>query len=277
MNIQALTEKYRPQTLKDIRGQDLIIKSLARFVAAPAPKAFLFHGPSGCGKSSAALALARELGCDVEKREWGGLHEIASGECTAESVRELFGTTMRYSTWHGSGWKVCIVNEADNMSDKAGYIWLDVLEKLPARTVVVFTTNDAGKLSSRFKSRCACFRFNASAKGQDLADTGAEDAAQRLIDEIWQAELGHNHAPRLAELENWLDEGNVNFRAVVQSLEERIAAQAEIDKAARQPKKITLAPYDPSAMTPADSPRGALAGMLAAGRAMGLSVFTAAA
>lgn len=233
MNNQALTEKYRPKSVADIKGQDNIVKALSRFAKSPTPKAFLFCGPSGCGKTSAAIALARELGCDVDKREWGGLHEIASGECTAENVRELFGTTMRYSSWHGSGWKVCVVNEADNMSDKASYIWLDVLEKLPAKVVVVFTTNDAGKLSSRFKSRCECHRFNAAAKGEDLADTAAEDAAQALIDEIWQAELGHNHSPRLAELDGWLDDGNVNFRAVVQALEIRIREQADIEQSKR--------------------------------------------
>lgn len=229
MNIQALTEKYRPKALNQIRGQDFIVKSLSIFAKNPAPKAFLFSGPSGCGKTSAAYALARELGCDVDKKEWGGLHEIASGECTAENIREMFNTTMRFSTWHGSGWKVVIVNEADNMSDKAGFLWLDILEKLPAHVVVVFTTNDATKFKGRFASRCERYRFNCAAKGADLIDTSAELAAQALIDDVWQTELGHNHSPKLAELDGWLEDGNVNFRAVIQALEPRIRVQREID------------------------------------------------
>ena len=233
----TLTEKYRPKTLGEVRGQDHIVRSLARFAASPSPKAFILHGASGTGKTSIGLALARGLGVDVDKGAWGGLHEIPSGECTAETIRELFNTTLRYSSWHGSGWKVVLVNEADNMSDKASYIWLDVLEKLPSKVVVVFTSNDAGKFSSRFKSRCECYRVNSAANGKDLADSTCEAAAQQLIDDIWLAELGHNHSPRLAELEGWNDGGNVNFRGVVQALEPRIREQGEIDAASKPVKK----------------------------------------
>ncbi|MEN6533368.1 MAG: hypothetical protein ABFD89_06875 [Bryobacteraceae bacterium] len=74
MNIQALTEKYRPKALKDIRGQDHITKTLSRFIAAPTPKAFVFHGPSGCGKTSAGAVVV-----DVEKTE-----------CTAGSWEEFY-------------------------------------------------------------------------------------------------------------------------------------------------------------------------------------------
>jgi DNA polymerase III delta prime subunit len=42
----------------------------------------------------------------------------------------------------GSGWKVVIINEADRMTPQAEVMWLDGLEKLPAKTVVVFTTNN---------------------------------------------------------------------------------------------------------------------------------------
>lgn len=250
----TLTEKYRPQTLADIRGQDMITKSLEIYARNPSPKAFLLAGPSGCGKTSTAYALARAIGCDTAKGEFGGLYEIASGDCTAESVRGLFNTSLQYHTWTGSGWKVLIVNEADNMTDKAAFIWLDVLEKLPAKVVVVFTTNDASKFSSRFKSRCECYTFKAKARSDKAANLTAEIAAQKLVDDIWQAELGHNHAPRLAELDDWNDDGNVNFRAVVQALEPRIRLQREADQS--QPAR-------PPA--PAPAPAGKLASVVHAG------------
>lgn len=239
MNTNSLTEKYRPKALQEVRGQDLIVRCLAAFVKRPTPKAFLFSGPPGCGKTSAAYALARELGVDVDKREFGGLHEIASGEMTAETVRELFRTTLQFSTWHGSGWKVVIGNEADNMSDKAAFIWLDVLEHLPPRTVVIFTTNDADKLERRFRERCECHRFKAALKSFGETDTPAELAAQSLIDDVWHAELGHNHAPRLSELDGWSENGAMSFRAVINALEPLIRAElSECDSFPPEPPKV---------------------------------------
>ena len=230
-SMKPLTEKYRPARLDDLRGNATVIRCLKSFVSTPASKAFVFAGPPGCGKTSAAYAIARELGLDVEKREWSGLHEIASGEMTAEAVRELFKTTLRFSTWHGSGWKVVIANEADNMSDKASFIWLDILEHLPARVVVIFTTNDPEKLPRRFRERCEVYRFKTPIRTTPEAASDSEQAAQALIDDVWQAELGHNHSPRLADLDGWHEDGSLSFRAVLQALEPLIRAQRAEDEA----------------------------------------------
>lgn len=74
-----LTTKYRPASLSAVRGHAGIIRLLKSFAQSPVSKAFLFSGPPGSGKTSSAYALAAELGVDVDKKEWGGLHEIASG------------------------------------------------------------------------------------------------------------------------------------------------------------------------------------------------------
>ena len=214
-----LTDKYRPQRLADLRGQAGVVRGLAGFVRRPASSAFIFDGTPGTGKTSAALALARELGVDVDKREWGGLHEVASGELTAETVRELFGTTLRYTSWHGSGWKVVVCNEADNMSDKAAFLFLDVLEHLPAKVVVIFTTNAIDKLPRRLRERCECHTFASRVSPE------AEAEAQALIDHVWTMELGHNHSPRLADLTGWKEGGAVSFRGVVRALEPLIRAE----------------------------------------------------
>ena len=227
----SLTEKYRPKSLAQIRGNELIVRLLKSFVKNPCSKAFLLSGPAGTGKTSAAFAIAGELGCDltVKPRECGGLFEIASGELTADTVREMFKTSLAYRPFYGSGQKVLICNEADNMSNQAEFVFLDILENLPPQTVVVFTTNNPEKLSARFRQRCECHTFKTPARGFDEPATPAEIAAQALIDDVWRAELGHNHSPSLQDLDSWKDGGNVSFRSVLAALEPMIRAQREID------------------------------------------------
>lgn len=230
--MQTLPSKYRPRTLQDLRGNPKIVSALKSFVRNPTAKAFLLSGPPGCGKTSAAYAIARELGCDfdVSPKETGGIFEIASGELTADTVREMFRTTLSYRPFFGSGWKVVIANEADNMSDKAAFIFLDVLEHLPPRCVVVFTTNDASKLPSRFRQRCECHNFSLAARIPGEAASPAELEAQALIDDVWRMELGHNHSPRLAELDGWKEDGHVSFRSVLSALEPLVRCQREQDQ-----------------------------------------------
>lgn len=42
--MNTLCEKYRPQTLSDLRGHSLIQRQLASFIRKPTSKAFIFAG-----------------------------------------------------------------------------------------------------------------------------------------------------------------------------------------------------------------------------------------
>src|SRR6185437_11909889 len=154
----SLVAKYRPVRLGEVLGQPDVVDALRAFVDRPYSCALLFHGASGTGKTSAAHALARELGVAVADREMGGLFEIASGAQSTEAVKRLL-ELLRYRPLCGSGWKGVLVNECDRMALPAETLWLDALENLPPRTVVVFSTNDPGRLSRRFRDRCQEYAF----------------------------------------------------------------------------------------------------------------------
>jgi DNA polymerase III delta prime subunit len=198
-------------------GQPEVVAYLTRYVANPASQAMLFEGDTGTGKTTAALALAADLGCDVAQREFGGVYSIASGEQTAEAVRAM---TFKMSTAPllGSGWTTVIVNEADRMARPAETIWLDLLEDLPRRTAVIFTTNDPQRLSQRFLDRCIRLPFESQAEAI-RGDT--ED----LLADIWRREGGV--APDTdwiaGVVESSVVDGRLSFRRAIQTFQARLA------------------------------------------------------
>ena len=219
-SVASLTEKYRPVSLDTIWGQDAVVKVLRKFAAAPYPTAFIFEGETGTGKTSAALALASAIGCDLTQKEFGGVQTIASGEQSADAVREAY-RQMFNCTWHGSGWKVVIVNEADRMARPAETIWLDVLEAIPAKTVIIFTTNESQRLSQRFLDRCARLAFQSDA-------ATVEPALRELLDEMWRAETGDNRAPKDVIdrlVRETTQDGRLSFRRAVQALAVHLAGR----------------------------------------------------
>ncbi len=214
----SLVTKYRPACLDEVLGQEAVVASLKTFAANPYPAAFLFHGESGTGKTSAAHALAHELGVAVEDGDIGGLFEIPSGSQSAEAVRKLLDT-LCYRPLVGSGWRVCVVNECDRMSQPAETIWLDALEHLPPQTVVIFTTNNLGKLSRRFRDRCEVFGFTCQ---REAIGPWIRALAQR----VWEQEGGAGECPGLETIGlptlGDLDNFHPSFRLALQQLQRTI-------------------------------------------------------
>jgi len=182
-------------------------------VANPYPVAFLCEGDTGTGKTTVAWALAEALGCAVEHAEFGGVWSIASGEQSADAVRDMY-RRLHLTTMYGSGWKVAVINETDRMSKAAETIWLDVLENLPIRSVVIFTSNFGNTLPSRFRDRCVPLNF--------VADPVRLQADARLLVEgIWRQETGKAASPEIVKkvLAAGVEGGKLSFRRIVQALQ----------------------------------------------------------
>ena len=58
-DIAIWTEKYRPKSFEEVKGQDEIVKRVEAFVKKKNMPHLLFAGPAGVGKTTLALVIAK--------------------------------------------------------------------------------------------------------------------------------------------------------------------------------------------------------------------------
>lgn len=197
---QSLSEKYRPLRIAEFIGLEKPRKILSKLATQPYPSAWLFVGPSGTGKTSLALALAAEINAEL-------IH-IPSQHCTVSELEESLRMTQ-YIPMQGKLFWLVLVDEADQMSDKAQLALLSKLDATGMRdnTIFVFTCNDTQRLEARFLSRCKTLEFSSYGLNGQLIE---------LLRRVWQAESNGAPEPNFAAMTKGIG-GNV--REALQRLE----------------------------------------------------------
>src|SRR5215472_5888514 len=197
---QSLSEKYRPTRIAGFIGLDKPRKILSKLAASPFASAWLFTGPSGTGKTSIALALAAEIKAEL-------IH-IPSQHCTVSELEESLRMTQ-YVPMAGKRFWLVLVDEADQMTDKAQLALLSKLDATGMRDncIFIFTCNDTVRLEARFLSRCKVLEFSSYGLNGNLVG---------LLRRIWQAESNGAAEPNLERLSR---EAHNNVRESLMRLE----------------------------------------------------------
>ena len=220
---ESLVARHRPRTLSQVVGQPAAVAQLRQIVQGGRSASASLSGASGTGKTSAAWAVAGDLGCDLDAQpsEWGGVHQIASGDHNADTLRGLWDVLWT-KPFSGSGWNVLIVNETEDINPTVERLWMDRLEDMPPRCIIIFTTNHPESLPERFIDRCD-YRIDFDSSSDKLTA-----AARGLAASIWREETGGEiPADALADvLDRATSAGRLSFRRVVQALVPLIAGKA---------------------------------------------------
>jgi DNA polymerase-3 subunit delta' len=169
-------------------GQDDAERTLAEAVASGRMHhAWLITGPAGIGKATLAYRFARHLLAGVApqaglflppdnptfrrvaagthadlltvEREWDEKRKKLRGEIVIETVRGIAGF-LRLTPAEG-GWRVVIVDGAEDINRNAANALLKVLEEPPPRAVLILVCSAAGRLLPTIRSRCRRLRMNA--------------------------------------------------------------------------------------------------------------------
>ena len=161
----VLYRKYRPETFKEVRDQDHIIKVLEGAIAKNTiPHAMLFSGTRGTGKTTLARIFAKAIGVsDVD------LYEIdAASNRGIDDIRELREAvhTLPYE----SEKKVYIIDEVHMLTKEAFNALLKTLEEPPAHVIFILATTEEEKLLDTILSRCQVFKMRSPSR-EVLAQT----------------------------------------------------------------------------------------------------------
>jgi DNA polymerase III subunit gamma/tau len=177
MSYQVIARKWRPQTFKDLVGQEHVTGTLANAIKNDrVAHAYIFSGARGVGKTTAARILAKAMNCvNGPTAEPCGVcdscKEIAAGssldviEIDAASnrgidqIREL-REMVRYAP-AASRSKVVILDEAHMLTGEASNALLKTLEEPPDRVIFVMATTQPEDLEDTIRSRSQHFHFRA--------------------------------------------------------------------------------------------------------------------
>jgi replication factor C small subunit len=150
-------EKYRPQKLSDIVGQDEIVERLASYVRTGNLPHLLFTGSAGVGKTTAAVALAKEFFKDNWQRNFREMN--ASDERGIDVVRNQIKEFARTGRDGDVPFKILFLDEADALTTDAQAALRRTMESYAKTCRFILSCNYSSKIIDPIQSRCAIYRF----------------------------------------------------------------------------------------------------------------------
>lgn len=156
--------KYRPQTFKDVVGQQAITNTLLNAIENNhLAQALLFCGPRGVGKTSCARILAKMINQnsgehnDDEDFAFNIFELDAASNNSVDDIRNLTDQ-VRIPPQVGH-YKVYIIDEVHMLSQAAFNAFLKTLEEPPKHCIFILATTEKHKIIPTILSRCQIFDF----------------------------------------------------------------------------------------------------------------------
>ena len=166
----SLANKYRPKFLKDLKGQEIVVKFLSHLIQNNISKNIIFKGEFGTGKTTSARIYAKAMLCSDKKSNLEACEKCescitfesnsnrdylefdAASKGAVENIRQLLDAFNAPPTF--SQKKIWVIDEAHSMSPKAWDTLLKTIEEPKSFQIVLFCTNYPEKIRPAILSRC---------------------------------------------------------------------------------------------------------------------------
>lgn len=156
--------KYRPQSFRDVVGQQAITNTLVNAIENNhLAQALLFTGPRGVGKTTCARILAKKIneqtsGLQDDNDFAFNVFELdAASNNSVDDIRKLIDQ-VRIPPQVGK-YKVYIIDEVHMLSTAAFNAFLKTLEEPPKHAIFILATTEKHKIIPTILSRCQIFDF----------------------------------------------------------------------------------------------------------------------
>jgi DNA polymerase III subunit delta' len=180
-----------PRANSELEGHAAVERELLRlWQTGRLPHAIMFAGSRGIGKATLAFRLARfvlahenaatreieDLAIAPEsgvfrrvaagghadlltvERLWDPSRRRPRGEITVEQAREIAG--FLHLTAAEGGWRIVVVDAAEEMNRSAANALLKVLEEPPQHSLLLLVSHNPGRLLPTIRSRCRRVRLS---------------------------------------------------------------------------------------------------------------------
>ena len=202
----ALYRKYRPHTFEDVRGREVIVRTLRnQIISGRIAHSYLFCGTRGTGKTTIAKIFAKAVNCENPQdgspccecpscKAIGADASLNVVEMDAASnngvddIRNIIDQ-VAYSPTQGK-YRVYIIDEVHMLSTAAFNALLKTLEEPPSYAIFILATTEPNKLPVTILSRCQRYDYGRlstetiEGRLREVADAEqlkAEDKALRYI------------------------------------------------------------------------------------------------
>ena len=171
----ALYRKYRPRTFEDVRGREVIVRTLKnQIISGRIAHSYLFCGTRGTGKTTIAKIFAKAVNCENPKdgspccecpscRAIGADASLNVVEMDAASnngvddIRNIIDQ-VAYSPTQGK-YRFYIIDEVHMLSTAAFNALLKTLEEPPSYAIFILATTEPNKLPITILSRCQRYDY----------------------------------------------------------------------------------------------------------------------
>jgi replication factor C large subunit len=169
------SEKYRPNSLKDVIGDRYVLKQLEDFVLNyknQKKRAAILFGPAGTGKTCAVYAIAKERGLELVELN-------ASDFRNKEQINSIVKNAINQASLFSKG-KIILVDEIDGLSgtqDRGGIQAIISLLDKSVYPIVLTANNIYDDRFSKLRSRAILLEF------KEISNKDVLGLLKRIADE----------------------------------------------------------------------------------------------
>ena len=151
------TEKYRPNKLSDIIGQEHFVMDAKGWIEDNNIPNLLLYGNPGNGKTSAGLVIGKEILKDTFADNY--IEVNASDDRRLETVRTTIKQIAQSGTMGDAPFRIVLLDEMDGMTTDAQNALKRIMERYANNIRFIITCNDRNKIIFALQSRCANYHF----------------------------------------------------------------------------------------------------------------------